>query len=130
VAGQVARLDDALLAIFKAGLLDITLEPPPLTTEVAERPRASLVARWQAQTSREVTDLRHRMVALDGVIVRKFVDLLDGSRTPEMLLADLNRFLDEAHGSGADVGDLPRRATAEEVTVHLKDVARLGLLHP
>jgi SAM-dependent methyltransferase len=130
VAGQVARLDDALLAIFKAGLLDITLEPPPLTTEVAERPRASLVARWQAQTSREVTDLRHRMVALDGVIVRKFVDLLDGSRTPEMLLADLNRFLDEAHGSGADVGDLPRRATAAEVTVHLKDVARLGLLHP
>lgn len=129
VEAQIARLDEALIAIFKAGLLDITLEAPPLTTVVAERPRASEVARWQATTTREVTDLRHRMVALDGVIVRKFVCLLDGSRTPEMLLADLNAFLDEAHGSGADVGNLPRRATAEEVAMHLKDVARLGLLH-
>lgn len=126
---QVARLDEALLAIFKAGLLDVKLAPPPLTTAIAERPLASEVARWQATTTREVTDLRHRMVALDGVIVRKFVCLLDGSRTPEMLLSDLNAFLDEAHGSGTDVGDLPRRATAEEVATHLKDVARLGLLH-
>lgn len=129
VEAQIARLDEALLAIFKAGLLDVKLEPPPLTSTIAPRPRASAVARWQATTAREVTDLRHRMVALDGVIVRKFVCLLDGSRTPDMLLADLNAFLDEAHGSGADVGDLPRRATAEEVALHLKDVARLGLLH-
>lgn len=129
VEAQLERLDEALLAIFKAGLLDVKLEAPPLTTVIAERPLASEVARWQATTTREVTDLRHRMVVLDGVIVRKFVCLLDGSRTPEMLLADLNAFLDEAHGSGADVGDLPRRATAEEVAIHLKDVARLGLLH-
>ncbi|MDP3258163.1 MAG: methyltransferase regulatory domain-containing protein [Bosea sp. (in: a-proteobacteria)] len=130
LAGQVARLEEALIAIFKAGLLDFRLEPPTLTTAVTERPRASAVARWQAQSSREVTDLRHRMVALDGIVVRQFVSLLDGSRTPEMLLAELNAFLDEVHGSGADVGDLPRRATAEEVVTHLKDVARLGLLHP
>ena len=129
VEAQLARLDEALVAIFKAGLLDIKLEAPPLTTVIAERPLASEVARWQATTTREVTDLRHRMVALDGVVVRKFVCLLDGSRTPDMLLADLNAFLDEAHGSGADVGDLPRRATAEEVATHLTDVARLGLLH-
>lgn len=126
---QVARLDEALLAIFKAGLLDIKLEPPPLTTAINERPLASEVARWQATTAREVTDLRHRTVALDGVVVRKFVCLLDGSRTSDMLLTDLNAFLDEAHGSGIDVGNLPRRATAEEIAMHLKDVARLGLLH-
>jgi SAM-dependent methyltransferase/methyltransferase-like protein len=129
-AGQVARLEEALIAIFKAGLLDIKLEPPPLTTAVAERPRASMVARWQAQTSREVANLRHRTVGLDGIVGRKFVTLLDGSRTPEMLLADLNAFLDEIHASGADVADVPRRATAEQVAMHLKDVARLGLLHP
>lgn len=129
VEAQVARLEEALLAIFKAGLLDVNLAPPPLTTVLGERPLASEVARWQATTTREVTDLRHRMVALDGVIVRKFVSLLDGSRTQEMLLSDLNAFLDEAHGSGAAVGDLPRHATAEEVAIHLKDVARLGLLH-
>lgn len=127
-AGEIGRLEDALLAIFRAGLLDVRLEAPPLTTTVSERPLASPVARWQATTAREVTDLRHRMVALDGVIVRKFVCLLDGTRDEARLLADLNAFLDEAHGSGADVGNLPRRATEEEIAVHLKDVARLGLL--
>ncbi len=130
LAGQLARLEDALIAIFKAGLLDIKLEPPPLTTAVAERPRASVVARWQAQTSREVANLRHRTVALDGIVGRKFVSLLDGSRTPEMLLADLNAFLDEIHAAGAEAADVPRCATAEQVATHLKDVARLGLLHP
>lgn len=127
-AQEIGKLEDALLAIFRAGLLDVRLEPPPLTTAISERPLASPVARWQATTAREVTDLRHRMVALDGVIVRKFVCLLDGTRDEARLLADLNAFLDEAHGSGAEVGDLPRRATAEEVSVHLRDVARLGLL--
>lgn len=127
-AAEVGKLEDALLAIFRAGLLDVRLEPPPLTTTVSERPLAGPVARWQATTTREVTDLRHRTVALDGVIVRRFVCLLDGTRDEARLLADLNAFLEEAHASGADVGDLPRRATAEEVSVHLRDVARLGLL--
>ena len=34
-----------------------------------------------ALAGNEVTDLRHRAVALDGVVVRKFVSLLDGTRT-------------------------------------------------
>lgn len=126
---ELVRLEEALTAIFKAGLLDITLEKLPLTTEISEKPVANGIARWQALTTGEVTDLRHRMVLLEGLIVRKFVSLLDGSRTPEMLLADLNAFLAEAHASGADVTGLPARATAEEIEMHLRDVATLGLLH-
>jgi len=129
IAHQVERLEEALIAIFKAGLLDIKLEAPPLTTALSERPVASRVARWQASTTNEVTDLRHRMVGLDGVVVRKFVCLLDGSRTAEMLLADMNAFLSETHQSGVKIDGLPLRATADEVAMHLKDVARLGLLY-
>jgi SAM-dependent methyltransferase len=130
LAHEIGRLEEALAAIFKAGLLDIKLEPAPLTTEIAERPAASRVARWQASTTNEVTDLRHRMVVLDGVVVRRFVCLLDGSRDAHALLAEMNAFLGEAHASGAGAAaGLPQRATAEEVAMHLKDVARLGLLH-
>ena len=93
-----------------------------------EKPAASEVARWQALTSDEVTDLRHRAVKLDGVAVRKFICLLDGSRDQRMLLDAMNAFLEETRRSGADVPGLPQRATAEEVAAHLKDVARLGLL--
>jgi len=127
-AHEIGRLDDALIAIFKAGLLDIRLEAPPLTTAISEKPAASEIARWQASSSAEVTDLRHRTVQLDGVVVRKFVSLLDGSRDQRMLLDDMNDFLDETRRSGISVPGLPERATAEEVAMHLKDVARLGLL--
>ncbi|WP_332699173.1 methyltransferase domain-containing protein [Bosea sp. (in: a-proteobacteria)] len=127
-AREVGRLNEALIAIFKAGLLEIHLEPHRLTTTVSERPVAGLLARRQALTSNEVTDLRHRAVALDGIVVRKFVSLLDGTRTAPMLLAAMNDFLAEAHASGRDVSKLPRRATADEVEMHLRDVARLGLL--
>jgi len=127
-AHEIARLDEALIAIFKAGLLDIRLEAPPLTTAISEKPAASEIARWQASTSAEVTDLRHRTVQLDGVVVRKFVCLLDGSRDQHMLLDAMNAFLDETRAAGIAVPGLPERATAEEVAMHLKDVARLGLL--
>lgn len=125
---EVGRLDEALIAIFKAGLLDIRLEPPALTTEISEKPAASDIARWQASSALEVTDLRHRTVQLDSLVVRKFVSLLDGSRDQRMLLDDINAFLAETRAAGIAVTNLPERATAAEVAMHLKDVARLALL--
>lgn len=125
---EAARLDDALAAIFRAGLLDIHLEPPPVAKGIAERPVASAVARFQAETSCHVTDLLHRSVELDSLVVRKFVCLMDGARDIEALLADLNAFLAEAHASGRAPPDLPKAATREEVLMHLEDVARLALL--
>lgn len=127
-AREAVRLDEALLAIFKAGLLDIRLEPPQVVSTISERPVASRLARWQAETSNEVTDLLHRAVTLDGLVVRKFVCLMDGTRNAEALLADLNQFLAEAHASGRAPPDLPKVATEQEVLMHLEDVARLALL--
>lgn len=125
---EAARLGDALLAIFKAGLLDIHLEPPPVARGISERPVASAVARLQAETSYHVTDLRHRSVELDSLTVRKFVCLMDGTRDAEALLADVNAFLAQVHASGRAPPDLPKSATREEILMHLDDVARLALL--
>lgn len=128
LAREKGRLNEALTAIYRAGLLEINLEPHRLTMRISERPVASQLARRQALSSHEVTDLRHRAVALDGIVVRKFVTLLDGTRTPAMLLDEVNAFLTDAHASGGDTSALPKRATAAEVDMHLKDVARLALL--
>lgn len=125
---EAARLNDALAAIFRAGLLDIHREPPRVASVISERPVASAVARWQAETSAYVTDLRHRSVELDSLIVRKFVCLMDGTRDTAALLADLNRFLAEAKASGRAPPGLPERVTEQEVLMHLEDVARLALL--
>jgi SAM-dependent methyltransferase len=125
---EIERLNEALTAIYRAGLIELNLEPHRLATRISERPVASPLARRQALTSHEVTDLRHRAVALDGVVVRKFVSLLDGTRTPAMLLDEINAFLSEAHASGRGDPALPKQATAAEVDMHLQDVARLALL--
>jgi SAM-dependent methyltransferase len=127
LAEERDRLNTALLALFRAGLLDIRLEPPRLATTISERPVASAVARWQARSTHKVTDLRHRSVALDGPLVAKFLCLLDGSRDPAQLLAELNAFLADRRASSGDT-DLPAKATAEEVEMHLRDMARLALL--
>jgi hypothetical protein len=125
---EAARLNEALIAIFKAGLLDIHLELPQVANTISERPVASRLARWQAETSCEVTDLLHRAVTLDGLVVRKFVCLMDGTRDAEALLSDLNQFLADAHATGRAPPDLPKIATEQEVLMHLEDVARLALL--
>jgi SAM-dependent methyltransferase len=125
---ETGRLNEALTAIYRAGLLEVNLERHQLTTQISERPLASLLARRQALSGPHVTDLRHRAVALDGIVVRKFVSLLDGTRTPAMLLDEINAFLTEAHASGRDASALPKQATAAEVDMHLQDVARLALL--
>lgn len=127
-AHEIERLEEALIAIFKAGLIDIGLAPPALTTAVSERPIASEIARWQAAKALEVTDLRHRTVQLDSIVVRRFVCLLDGSRDRHQLLDEMNAFLRQARAAGELDPKLPERATAEEVAMHLQDVARLGLL--
>ena len=92
------------------------------------RPRARAAASFDDLGDVEVGCHRRRTVQLDGIVVRKFVSLLDGSRDQRMLLDAMNAFLDETRAAGIAVPGLPERATAEEVAMHLKDVARLGLL--
>src|SRR5262249_48393803 len=66
VAGQEARaVGKALLTSYATageGLVELSLRPPEFTTEVSERPRASPLARLQARTTSQVTNLRHEVV--------------------------------------------------------------------
>lgn len=125
---ESARLNEALIAILKSGLFDFRLEQPPhLACHISVRPVANALTRWQAKTTPEVTDLRHRAVLLDPV-VRIFVCLLDGSRTTAMLLNDLNRYFADEHASGRAPPNLPKATNEQELLMHLDDVKRLAIL--
>jgi SAM-dependent methyltransferase len=128
LASELGRLNDALMAVFRAGLLDIQLEPLPLTTMIAERPIASAVARSQALTTQHITNLRHRTVSLDDIVARKFLSLLDGSRDQAQLLDEMNVFLAQARTADDAARPLPERATAQDIQMRLRDAARLALL--
>jgi SAM-dependent methyltransferase len=127
-ARETARLGEALTAMFRADLLEIHLDPPALSVTPGERPVASAYARWQAMSGREVTDLRHRTVALDDDLVRHFIMLLDGTRDAAALQAAMNAYLETAPRPAGDAPPLPHSVTPEDIASHLRSLVRFGLL--
>jgi methyltransferase-like protein len=119
---EMDALANLLFRAFSVGQFELHLFPPHLTTTIAERPRASALARRQAETEFVVTNLRHRTVSMKDETVRRFLMLVDGTRTVDELVNDLNAAL-EAQGNGAR-GSVAR----ESVEQNLALLAKLGLL--
>lgn len=118
---EMDALAGLLFRAFSVGQFELHLSPPHLTTTLAERPEASRLARRQAETELAVTNLRHRIVSMKDETVRRFLMLVDGTRTVDELVTDLNTALKtpgDAHGS------VPREAVEQ----NLRLLAKLGLL--
>jgi len=119
---EVDALAGLLFRAFAAGQFELHLFPPHLTTIIAELPQASQLARRQAETALAVTNLRHRTVSMKDDTVRRFLMLVDGTRTIDALVADLNAAIDlDGRRVGAQV-------TREAVQQNLGLLAKLGLL--
>jgi len=118
---EVEALGGLLHRAFAAGQFELHYSPPRMTTTIGERPKASLLARRQAEIGLVVTNLRHRSVSLKDDAVRKFLMLVDGTRTVEQLVSDLKVAV------AADVGATVTRAGVEE---NLRLLAKLALLVP
>jgi hypothetical protein len=112
------------------GHIHLHLEPPKLTTVIDERPQASLLARQQIKTASTVTNLKHRSVAIDNESARRFLPLVDGSRTVDQLVSDLRLTLtsqvESAAGNTVDVRG--SEITRDYVIHHLTRLAELSLL--
>jgi SAM-dependent methyltransferase len=126
LADETEALAGVLYRAFAAGALALRRTPPPLASRVGERPEASLLARRQAASGTRVTNLLHGAVALDDPTVRRFVQLLDGTRTIDDLVADLQGGL-AADAHNPERGESPV-ITREDVERNLQAVLRLGLL--
>jgi TPP-dependent pyruvate/acetoin dehydrogenase alpha subunit len=98
---------------------------------VSERPQASVLARTQARAGRLVTNLRHRNVQLEDDLVRRFLQLVDGTRDVDALVAALQAQGPSAGTPGTSAsaeGSEPADVTRELVETNLRLLARLGLL--
>jgi hypothetical protein len=130
-AEDMEKLLGVVHAAVSGGQFDAHLHPPPLTGVVSERPQASLLARTQARAGRLVTNLRHRNVLLKDELMCRFLQLVDGTRDVDALVAAL-----QAQGpcagtpgmsAGAEASE-PADVTRERVETDLRLLARLGLL--
>jgi methyltransferase-like protein/2-polyprenyl-3-methyl-5-hydroxy-6-metoxy-1,4-benzoquinol methylase len=75
----------AYTAASRPGIVDLRSSPPRYTSTVSERPIASPLSRYQAESANRVTNLRHEPVTLPE-LERRLLLNLDGTRgRPELL---------------------------------------------
>jgi methyltransferase-like protein/2-polyprenyl-3-methyl-5-hydroxy-6-metoxy-1,4-benzoquinol methylase len=89
-----ALLAADLLRAFALGLIEVAVTPVVLTTTVSERPRASVLARWQAAREPFATNQRHQRVALVAPL-RHAMALFDGESDRAALACAMQRLLDD-----------------------------------
>ena len=116
-AGSREVLREILFAMLAAGCVDIHVHDFPCEESVTERPLASRLARYQAATGAQVTNLCHMPVQLDEV-ARRLVLLLDGTRTQEAVV----RALASVPGAG------PVKEIRRALPGSLEWLARMALL--
>jgi SAM-dependent methyltransferase len=112
-------LETLLRDAYVGGVVNLHLQPPAVATTPPERPRASVLARWQAaQQQQDLTTLVHTRVRVPDPNARQLLQLLDGTRTRQQLIA--------ATETAVPVGI---RAQVPAFVDHvLAQFARLGLL--
>jgi hypothetical protein len=84
-AGRVELASD-LLQSFAAGVVELHATASPFVVDPGDTPLASAVARLQATSSAQVTNLRHEWIALDEP-ARRLLGLLDGRRSRPAIAA-------------------------------------------
>jgi methyltransferase-like protein/ubiquinone/menaquinone biosynthesis C-methylase UbiE len=89
-AGQHrATLLSELLDCWMNGMLELYIDPPAVLAQASgDRPRASIVARYLAAQNHAPTNRRHAGVTVDET-QRRFIQLLDGTRTRDQLATAL-----------------------------------------
>ncbi|MDX1655123.1 MAG: class I SAM-dependent methyltransferase [Candidatus Competibacteraceae bacterium] len=122
-----------ILQAYTAAIVELRIRPPVFTLTIGERPLASPWARLQAQRGPRVTSLRHETVGLDE-FSRQLLQLLNGERDREALLAELNRLVEQgvlvANQDGKPVKDpqLVNQLLVRALDQALPNLARWALL--
>lgn len=107
-----------LLQLVVARMVELHVWQPPVSAGIAERPKASAVARQEAVAGDHATTLLHAALQLNDPLVREFLLLLDGTRDRAGLLAALREKRPE----------LPEASLAEGIEPTLRLLARAGVL--
>ena len=126
-------LNSDLLGCFSAGLAELRVEAPPLTTKVSERPQVDAFARFQARQRRPVTNRRQEIVNVDE-LARQLIMLLDGTMDQAALLDALCAIAQtdelQVRKDNATIRDpeVIRRVLGEALPRTFEALAKSGLL--
>lgn len=88
-------LAQTLLQLYRVNFLEMHLRRPSFATTVSERPLASPIARFQAQSTPYVSTLTFGSIRLQDPVAALVLSLLDGTRSRADLVAALGVYLEE-----------------------------------
>lgn len=126
---QRTELAEFLLAALSRGIAEIYTEPHTLPDKAGEYPKASPIARQEAQKSPVVTTLLHDTVRLDDPLSRAMLVLLDGTRDHAALIEALKSNIKKPENAEQQAEYEGFKAKLPElVEVQLQRLIRLGLL--
>jgi methyltransferase-like protein len=119
----------ALYVVACSGEITFQVSRPSPTMTIGDRPLASALARKQAESDRVVTNLLHQSVGLENEQACRILQLLDGTRTFDELVAEISKWDSDTVASLGE-GSKARDPVAVSTTLQkfLKAAGKLGLL--
>jgi methyltransferase-like protein/trans-aconitate methyltransferase len=133
LAAEAEDLRDALFRCFCESLVEFQAFPSPCAIRPGERPVASPVARLQARSAKEVTNLSHEIIPVD-VVNAHLLQLLDGTRDRPALtealiqLAGEGQIVATRNGQVLDNKEEYAAVLSDQLETRLHDLARSALL--
>jgi SAM-dependent methyltransferase len=126
---DVQMLVEAMFVLALSGEVSFLVSRPNLTRAISDRPLASQLARKQSENDTLVTNLLHQAVRLEDEKACRMLQLLDGTRTFEELVAEICRqhSLNEA-AEGAPIQATDAAVVSGDLKRFLNAASRLGLL--
>jgi SAM-dependent methyltransferase len=126
---DIRILAEAMYVLACSGEVSFQVSRPAMTTTITDRPLASLLARKQSESDTLVTNLLHQSVRLEDEQACRILQLLDGTRNFEQLVAEICRWRPAAGPGEADPPREPDHlAVSGTLTMFLKKASKLGLL--
>ena len=104
---DIHALGQVLLRAYAAGIIELHVSAPTFVTEPSQRPRASSLARLQAEGEGSMINLRHHNVQVEAPMSRALLRLLDGSRDRAALLDDLTEMVASGAATLSDSNEIP-----------------------
>jgi len=133
-SNEVETLAEGLTRAYREGFLQMYVFPYEVTNTISERPSTSRLVRFQLERGDSATNQLHVLMKFPDPLSRRLVQLLDGTRTQQMLVCELLEFVRSGRGklfeNGVQVENLTEVAVILERRVRegLESLAREGML--
>ena len=131
---EAQSMADMLSKFFALDMVELHSFAPPFVMNPSERPEVSRLARYQAAQGESITNQRHEQVALEDDVTLRLIQLLDGTRDRQSVLAEMMKLVEDGtlvvqpDGRGPVPDDERKRLLVKALDQSMRRISRAALL--